>query len=118
MATMEMLQRITAPGAEYSADFVREFRVFTGELRDFFNAGSLADLLRALHPSMDDADAQVWVAAPGDVLHHDRSLLQVAAPYCVSCNWAWCRCWRGFWRPRLKSTPGGGRAQRSRRMPA
>lgn len=59
VATEEMLQRISAPGADYSTDFVAEFRVFTSELRDFFNAGSLADLLRALRPSMDDPNAQV-----------------------------------------------------------
>ena len=65
VATEEMLQRITAPGTEYSADFVAEFRVFTGELRDFFNAGSLADLLRALRPSMDDPDSQVCCSLHG-----------------------------------------------------
>lgn len=59
MATEEMLARITAPGAEYSGDFVAEFRTFTGELRDFFNAGSLADLLRALRGSMDEPGANV-----------------------------------------------------------
>ena len=59
VATEEMLERITAPGAEYSGDFVREFRTFTGELRDFFNAGSLADLLQALRGAIDDSDTHV-----------------------------------------------------------
>lgn len=59
VATEEMLARITAPGADYSGDFVREFRTFTGELRDFFNAGSLADLLRALRGSMDEPGVHV-----------------------------------------------------------
>lgn len=58
VATEEMLGRITAPGAEYSGDFVEQFRVFTAELRDFFNAGSLADLLNALRPSLDDSGSQ------------------------------------------------------------
>lgn len=59
MATEEMLARITAPGAEYSGEFVSEFKIFTQELRDFFNAGSLGDLLDALRPSLDDSGNQV-----------------------------------------------------------
>lgn len=59
MATEAMLERITAPGASYSGEFVEQFRIFTGELRDFFNAGSLADLLDALRPSLDDSGNQV-----------------------------------------------------------
>ena len=58
VATEEMLARITAPGAEYSGDFVDQFRLFTAELRDFFNAGSLADMLSALRPSLDDSGSQ------------------------------------------------------------
>lgn len=58
VATEEMLERITAPGVEYSGDFVEQFRTFTAELRDFFNAGSLADLLDALRPSLDDSGNQ------------------------------------------------------------
>jgi hypothetical protein len=64
VATEEMLARITAPGADYSADFVSEFRVFTQELRDFFNAASLADLLNALRPSLDDSGNQVHISLP------------------------------------------------------
>lgn len=30
------------PAGEYPEAFVQEFRTFTAELRDFFNAGSLA----------------------------------------------------------------------------
>ncbi|CAL8462111.1 g1642 [Coccomyxa elongata] len=59
VATEEMLARVSAPDAGYSPDFVNEFRVFTGELRDFFNAGSLGDLLEALRPSLDDSGNQV-----------------------------------------------------------
>ena len=58
VATEEMLKRITAPGAEFSGDFVEQFKLFTAELRDFFNAGSLADLLNALRPSLDDSGCQ------------------------------------------------------------
>lgn len=59
VATEEMLARVSAPDVGYSPDFVNEFRVFTGELRDFFNAGSLGDLLVALRPSLDDSGSQV-----------------------------------------------------------
>ena len=50
VATEAMLARITAPGADYSGDFVAEFRTFTGELRDFFNAGSFMDLVARWSP--------------------------------------------------------------------
>jgi phosphoglucan,water dikinase len=44
----EFLKQITAPGTQYSADFVREFRVFHAELEEFFNATGLDRRLRAL----------------------------------------------------------------------
>ena len=57
VATEAMLERISHGG--YSEDFVNEFRVFTGELRDFFNAGSFADMLLGLRESLDDAGTRV-----------------------------------------------------------
>lgn len=62
VATEAVLQRITAPGADYSGAFVEEFKVFTAELRDFFNAGSFADMLGALRESLDDSATQVHIA--------------------------------------------------------
>ena len=59
VAAEAMLERITAPGAEYSGGFVEQFQVFMGELRDFFNAGSLTQMLEAVMPSMDDSNASV-----------------------------------------------------------
>ncbi len=39
MATERMLQRITSvPAGTYSEAFIEEFKVFTKELREFFNA--------------------------------------------------------------------------------
>ena len=58
-ATEAVLKRITAPGADYSHAFVEQFRLFTAELRDFFNAGSFADMLGALRPSLDESATQV-----------------------------------------------------------
>ncbi len=51
----ELLARITAPGASYSPEFVREFRTFHGELQEFFNATALEARLRALGRSGDAA---------------------------------------------------------------
>ena len=59
VATEAVLKRITAPGTDYSHAFVEEFKVFTAELRDFFNAGSFADMLGALRDSLDESATQV-----------------------------------------------------------
>ena len=53
-----MLQRVSNDGS-YSQDFVKEFWVFTQELRDFFNAGSFKDMLTGLEGSLDDTGKQV-----------------------------------------------------------
>lgn len=39
MAAELMLKRVTASPGQYNDSFVHEFKVFIGELRDFFNAG-------------------------------------------------------------------------------
>jgi phosphoglucan,water dikinase len=49
-----LLARITAPGANYSPEFVEQFKVFHEELKEFFNARSLEDRLKALLPSARD----------------------------------------------------------------
>jgi phosphoglucan,water dikinase len=43
-----LLARITAPGSNYSPDFVEQFRTFQQELKEFFNAQSLDRRLEAL----------------------------------------------------------------------
>ena len=63
VATEAMLQRVSADGG-YSADFVKEFGIFTQELRDFFNAGSFKDMLAGLEPSLDDSGKQVRASLP------------------------------------------------------
>jgi phosphoglucan,water dikinase len=55
--TEELLARVTAPGAAYSPDFVREFKIFHGELQEFFNAEGLETRLRALARGADVAEA-------------------------------------------------------------
>ncbi|KAL4852989.1 Phosphoglucan [Chlorella vulgaris] len=57
--TEAMLARVTANPGEFNDNFVNEFRTFTSELRDFFNAGSLTDMLQGLRPGLDDGSAQV-----------------------------------------------------------
>ncbi|PRW57887.1 water chloroplastic isoform A [Chlorella sorokiniana] len=66
--TEAMLARVTAVPGEYPEAFVEEFKTFTAELRDFFNAGSLTDMLDGLRPAMDDGSAQLldhFAAAKG-----------------------------------------------------
>jgi phosphoglucan,water dikinase len=57
VATEALLGRVTANPGEFPDAFVHELRLFTAELRDFFNAASLGDLLAALRPSLADDDA-------------------------------------------------------------
>ena len=58
VATEAMLKRVTTDGS-FSQDFVSEFKVFTAELRDFFNAGSFADMLAGVRPALDEQEQQV-----------------------------------------------------------
>ena len=47
-----LLERITAAGANYSPEFVQQFRIFHEELKEFFNALSLDARLGALIPTV------------------------------------------------------------------
>ncbi|XP_077226596.1 chloroplastidic phosphoglucan, water dikinase (ATGWD3) [Tasmannia lanceolata] len=53
IATEAMLARITKNPGEYSEPFVQQFRIFHNELKDFFNAGSLAEQLESIRESLD-----------------------------------------------------------------
>lgn len=44
-----MLARITRAPGEYSEAFVEQFKIFYGELKDFFNAGRLFNYLFGLN---------------------------------------------------------------------
>jgi len=59
VATEAMLSKITANPGEFPDAFISEFVTFLGELRDFFNAGSLIDIINAIRPSLDDSTKQV-----------------------------------------------------------
>jgi phosphoglucan,water dikinase len=52
-----ILERITAPGAHYAAEFVEQFGVFHEELREFFNARSMEQELRAIADRMSGGEA-------------------------------------------------------------
>ncbi|KAG2494284.1 hypothetical protein HYH03_007637 [Edaphochlamys debaryana] len=54
VATEAMLARVTANPGEYSGAFVEEFRTFTRELREFFNASGLVELLEGTLPALDE----------------------------------------------------------------
>lgn len=49
----EILQRITAPAANYAPEFVRQFEIFHEELGEFFNASALDVRLRNIQPNLD-----------------------------------------------------------------
>lgn len=53
IATEAMLARITKNPGEYSEAFVEQFKIFHHELKDFFNAGSLAEQLESIRESLD-----------------------------------------------------------------
>ena len=76
----EILERITAPGANVPQAFVDEFKIFHGELSAFFNATSLDDRLNDLDVFLDRADAATVHAfverKPGSTL--DDALLVLA----------------------------------------
>lgn len=60
VATETLLDRITGGSyGDVSQDAVNELRVFLAELRDFFNAGSLQDMLDAIRPAFDAPALQV-----------------------------------------------------------
>jgi phosphoglucan,water dikinase len=54
-----ILERITAPGADYSAAFVEQFKLFDEELKEFFNARSLDEQLNALLPNVGGREADL-----------------------------------------------------------
>ena len=58
VATEAMLKRILDDEKSFSAPFVAEFKTFTLELRDFFNASSAFDRLKDLKGSMDGEAAK------------------------------------------------------------
>ncbi len=53
----EILERISAPGADYSPGFVEQFRICHQELSEFFNASTLDQRLEGLLPSLPAGDA-------------------------------------------------------------
>lgn len=54
VASAKMLSKLTAEDADYPQAFVDEFRTFYRELKDFFGASGLRDVLDALGPVLDE----------------------------------------------------------------
>jgi phosphoglucan,water dikinase len=63
VATEKMLAKLTAPGTDYPAAFVEEFRIFHKELKDFFNASTVTDRIDKLLRENGDAPPSVRDAA-------------------------------------------------------
>jgi phosphoglucan, water dikinase len=57
LTSAALLERITAPGGDYAPAFVEQFRVFHEELKEFFNARSLEERLRALRAQAGETEA-------------------------------------------------------------
>lgn len=57
VATEVMLAKITKNPGEYGESFVEQFKMFHSELKDFFNAGSLAEQLDSIRESLDEQAA-------------------------------------------------------------
>eukprot|EP00898_Chlorokybus_atmophyticus_P001306 jgi/Chlat1/2176/Chrsp17S02751 len=55
VATELMLQRVTAKPGEYNEAFIKEFRLFHKELKDFFNAANVTERLDDIKQSLDDS---------------------------------------------------------------
>jgi phosphoglucan,water dikinase len=76
----EILDRITAPGTDYSPDFVEQFRQFHDELSEFFNASTLDQRLQDLLPSLsqkDAAQARAFLRLKAKRKHSDADLLEL-----------------------------------------
>ncbi|KAK3139710.1 hypothetical protein QOZ80_5AG0388410 [Eleusine coracana subsp. coracana] len=59
VATEAMLARITKTPGEYSEAFVEQFKIFYGELKDFFNAGSLLEQVESMKESLSESGLEV-----------------------------------------------------------
>jgi hypothetical protein len=66
----------TTTDSDYSQAFVHEFKVFVAELREFFNAAGLADLLLKVRDTLGPEDQQV------------RARVGV---WVCGCGWVWVR---------------------------
>eukprot|EP00798_Chlamydomonas_sp_ICE-L_P026114 gene26114-11833_t len=60
-----MLKRLTQNPGEFNDSFVNEFKIFTKELREFFNATGLRELLESMQSDVDESHG----SAVGQFLH-------------------------------------------------
>ncbi|KAG1668382.1 hypothetical protein FOA52_004892 [Chlamydomonas sp. UWO 241] len=70
IASERMLQKITAKQGEYNDGFVNEFKIFIRELREFFNASGLEDVLAKTADVLDEAHG----SAVGQLLSAKRKV--------------------------------------------
>ncbi len=59
VTSTKLLERITAPAADYASDFVEQFKIFHEELKEFFNAQSLDERLDALLPHVGAKETEL-----------------------------------------------------------
>ncbi|KAG0485880.1 hypothetical protein HPP92_009959 [Vanilla planifolia] len=60
VATEAMLAKILEIPGKYSQDFIEQFKIFHHELKDFFNAGSLTELLASIKESLDEQSLKAF----------------------------------------------------------
>lgn len=70
-----LLEKITAPKADYSPQFVHEYKRFYEELKEFFNARSLEEQLAALTDQSDKQTIRKFLQVKGQAKTAEEHLL-------------------------------------------
>ncbi len=86
------------PPGGYPDAFLKEFAVFLAELREFFSAGKLEDMLRGLGPSLDDGASLVvdtFLASKRNLDAGDDSINQLMEVLVCGCVCGWVGGWVG-----------------------
>ncbi|CAI5954993.1 unnamed protein product [Closterium sp. NIES-64] len=80
VATELLLRRVTRTPGEYSEAFVQQLKLFYAELKDFFNASSLTELLEGIRPFLDDTGSAMLERSIQALLSGLTELLESIRP--------------------------------------
>ncbi|CAI5967224.1 unnamed protein product [Closterium sp. NIES-64] len=81
VATELLLRRVTRTPGEYSEAFVQQLKLFYAELKDFFNASSLTELLEGIRPFLDDTGSAMLERSIQALLSGLTELLESIRPF-------------------------------------
>ncbi|CAI5966357.1 unnamed protein product [Closterium sp. NIES-65] len=81
VATELLLRRVTRTPGEYSEAFVQQLKLFYAELKDFFNASSLTELLEGIRPFLDDTGSAMLERSIQALLSGRTELLESIRPF-------------------------------------